>query len=172
MRTRDADVVDVYCSTPNNKKIWFFMINGSLLMISKTKTIDRVAFFPEYYDPINNESPDSNLHFSYRFSSTTPFIHPSNPTPISNRGDNNVDPMKGMITSYLASPQGQEMIRNYLSSPEGHKAICEFVATPKGRAVMKQVLPDILSVYVPAPGSPGGSRPKTQRNSLRSSLFY
>jgi hypothetical protein len=53
--------------------------------------------------------------------------------------------MKGMITSYLASPQGQDMIRNYLSSPEGHKAICEFVATPKGRVVMKQVLPDILS---------------------------
>jgi hypothetical protein len=53
--------------------------------------------------------------------------------------------MKGMITSYLASPQGQEMIRNYLSSPEGHKAICEFVATPKGREVMKKVLPCILS---------------------------
>lgn len=56
-----------------------------------------------------------------------------------------MDPMKGMITSYLASPLGQEMIRNYLSSPEGHKAICEFVATPKGREVMKQVLPDILN---------------------------
>jgi hypothetical protein len=56
-----------------------------------------------------------------------------------------VDPMKGMITSYLASLQGQEMIRNYLSSPEGHKAICEFVATPKGRVVMKNVLPDILA---------------------------
>ena len=54
-------------------------------------------------------------------------------------------PMKGMITSYLASPQGQEMIRNYLSSPEGQKAICEFVATPKGREAMKQVLPSILN---------------------------
>jgi hypothetical protein len=62
-----------------------------------------------------------------------------------NRGDRNVDPMKGMITTYLASPQGQEMIRNYLSSPEGQKAICEFVATPKGRQAMKQVLPGILS---------------------------
>jgi hypothetical protein len=55
-----------------------------------------------------------------------------------------IDPMKGMITSYLASPQGQEMIRNYLSSPEGQKAICEFVATPKGREAMKQILPSIL----------------------------
>ncbi len=36
------------------------------------------------------------------------------------------DPMKGMITSYLASPQGQEMIREYLSSPEGQKAIANY----------------------------------------------
>ena len=55
-----------------------------------------------------------------------------------------IDPMKGMITSYLASPPGQEMIRNYLSSPEGQKTICEFVATPKGREAMKQVLPYLL----------------------------
>jgi len=54
------------------------------------------------------------------------------------------DPMKGMITSYLASPQGQEMIRDYLSSPEGQQMICEFVTTPKGRETMKQVLPGIL----------------------------
>jgi hypothetical protein len=60
------------------------------------------------------------------------------------KGDINVDPMKGIITSYLASPQGQEMIRNYLSLPEGQKAICEFVTTPKGREAMKQVLPGIL----------------------------
>jgi len=55
------------------------------------------------------------------------------------------DPMKHMITTYLASPQGQEMIREYLSSPEGQKAICEFTSTKKGRAVMKKVLPSILS---------------------------
>ena len=61
-----------------------------------------------------------------------------------------IDPMKGMITSYLASPQGQEMIRDYLSSPEGQKAICEFVTTPKGREAMKQILPSILScLYLP-----------------------
>ena len=53
--------------------------------------------------------------------------------------------MKNMLTSYLASPQGQEMIRNYLSSSEGQQAICNFVTTPKGRAVMKQVLPCILN---------------------------
>lgn len=55
------------------------------------------------------------------------------------------NPMKQMITSYLASPQGQEMIREYLSSPEGQKAICEFTSTKKGRTVMKKVLPSILS---------------------------
>jgi len=55
------------------------------------------------------------------------------------------DPKKGMITSYLASPQGQEMIREYLSSPEGQKAICEFTSTKKGREAMKQVLPGVLS---------------------------
>lgn len=55
------------------------------------------------------------------------------------------DPMKQMITSYLASPQGQEMIRAYLSSPEGQKAICEFTSTKQGRQAMKNVLPGILS---------------------------
>jgi hypothetical protein len=53
--------------------------------------------------------------------------------------------MKGMITSYIASPQGQEMVREYLSSPEGMRTICEFVNTPKGRETMKQVLPSVLS---------------------------
>jgi len=59
--------------------------------------------------------------------------------------------MKGMITSYLASPMGQEMIRDYLSSPEGQKAICEFVATEKGRQAMKHVLPSILSCLLLPP---------------------
>ncbi len=55
-----------------------------------------------------------------------------------------IDPMKAMITSYLASSQGQELILNYLSSPDGQKAICDFVTTAKGKEVMKQVLPCIL----------------------------
>jgi len=70
----------------------------------------------------------------------------SRPNPIRNSGAMlNIDPMKRMITSYLATPQGQEMILNYLSSPEGQQAICEFVTTPEGRAVMKRLLPCILS---------------------------
>lgn len=55
-----------------------------------------------------------------------------------------MDPMKSIITSYLASPQGQEMIRSYLSSPEGQKAIVDFVKTPKGKEVMKKILPGIF----------------------------
>jgi hypothetical protein len=56
-----------------------------------------------------------------------------------------IDPMKGMITSYIETSQGREMVQEYLSSAEGRRAICEFVNTPKGRETMKQVLPDILS---------------------------
>ncbi len=79
--------------------------------------------------------------------------------------------MKQMITSYLASPQGQEMIREYLSSPEGQKAICEFTSTKKGRAVMKKVLPGILSLSAPPCGCPVASHPDTQRNSLEKTAF-
>jgi hypothetical protein len=55
-----------------------------------------------------------------------------------------IDPMRGMITSYLASPKGQEMIRDYLTSPEGQRTICEFVSTPQGRQVVRQILPGML----------------------------
>lgn len=55
-----------------------------------------------------------------------------------------LDPMKGMIASYLASPNGKETIRNYLSSPEGQKAICEYIATPAGNITLQQILPCIL----------------------------
>jgi len=91
--------------------------------------------------PINSENlvrRGDHHHHSH------PLYPSSRSTPIRNPGARNVDPMKGIITSYLASPQGQEMIRDYLSSPEGQKAICEFVTTPKGREAMKQVLPGIL----------------------------
>jgi 3-deoxy-D-manno-octulosonic-acid transferase len=61
-----------------------------------------------------------------------------------------IDPLRTIVTSYLASPQGQEMIRDYLSSPEGQQAICEFAGTQKGREALKNVLPSILScLYMP-----------------------
>jgi hypothetical protein len=43
-----------------------------------------------------------------------------------------IDPMGGIVTSYLKSPQGQQ-------------AICEFATSPNNRETMKQVLPGILS---------------------------
>lgn len=55
-----------------------------------------------------------------------------------------LDPMKGLIGSYLASPQGRETVKNYLSSPEGTKAICEYIATPQGKETVRQLLPCIL----------------------------
>lgn len=54
------------------------------------------------------------------------------------------DPMKGMIASYLASPNGQETIQNYLSSLEGQKVICDYLATPRGSITLHQILPCIL----------------------------
>jgi hypothetical protein len=55
-----------------------------------------------------------------------------------------LDPMRGMIASYLASPNGQETIRNYLSSPEGQKAICDYISTPQGTVTLQQILPCIF----------------------------
>lgn len=55
-----------------------------------------------------------------------------------------LDPMKGMIASYLASPNGKVTIQNYLSSPEGRKTICDYLATPQGKVTLQQILPCIL----------------------------
>lgn len=55
-----------------------------------------------------------------------------------------IDPMGGMISSYLTSPGGKEMIQSYLSSPEGQKVICNYLATPDGKKTLKKILPCIL----------------------------
>jgi hypothetical protein len=55
-----------------------------------------------------------------------------------------IDPMNGMITSYLASKKGQEMIRSYMSSPEGQKMIGDYIATPQGKKTLLQALPCIV----------------------------
>jgi hypothetical protein len=52
--------------------------------------------------------------------------------------------MNGMISSYLASPKGQEMIQSFMSSPEGQKIICDYIATPNGKKTLRQLLPCIL----------------------------
>jgi hypothetical protein len=55
-----------------------------------------------------------------------------------------LDPMKGMIASYLASPKGQETVKNYLASPEGKRAICEYLNTPAGKETVRELLPCII----------------------------
>jgi hypothetical protein len=52
--------------------------------------------------------------------------------------------MRGMISSYLASPRGREMIQSYMLSPEGQKTICDYLQTPQGKNTLRQVLPCIL----------------------------
>jgi len=52
--------------------------------------------------------------------------------------------MKGVVASYLASPQGIEMIHNYISSDAGQAAIREYFATPHGRRTAQLLLPSML----------------------------
>ena len=73
-----------------------------------------------------------------------------------------LDPMKGMIAAYLASPNGREALRNYLSSPEGQKTICDYIATPQGKETLKKILPNLLSC-VPL-------SPETKASVLKESL--
>ena len=55
-----------------------------------------------------------------------------------------LDPMKGMIAQYLATPRGQEMIHGYLSSPEGQASIREYLTTPAGKQTTQLLLPHML----------------------------
>jgi len=54
--------------------------------------------------------------------------------------------MKGVVASYLKSPQGMEMIHNYISSDEGHAVISEYLSTPRGRQTVLEILPLVLDV--------------------------
>jgi len=52
--------------------------------------------------------------------------------------------IKGIVTSYISSPQGVETIRNYISSDDGQKAIREYLQTPQGKQIAREVLPLLL----------------------------
>jgi hypothetical protein len=52
--------------------------------------------------------------------------------------------LKGLMTTYLASPQGQEMIHGYISSAEGKAMIKNYLATPEGKETAKATLPLLL----------------------------
>jgi tripartite-type tricarboxylate transporter receptor subunit TctC len=59
--------------------------------------------------------------------------------------------MKGVVASYLASPQGMEMIHNYISSSGGQVSIREYLATPQGKQTALDILPLVLDA-VDLPG--------------------
>jgi hypothetical protein len=52
--------------------------------------------------------------------------------------------MDGIISRYLASPDGQEATRKYLVSPEGIDMIRKFVSTPEGKKTALIILPALI----------------------------
>ena len=52
--------------------------------------------------------------------------------------------IKGIVTSYISSPQGMETICKYVSSDAGHKAIRDYLSTPQGKQIAQEVLPLLL----------------------------
>ena len=61
------------------------------------------------------------------------------------------DLMKGVVTSYLACPQGMQMVQDYLSSKEGQSCIREYLLTPRGKKTALEILPMVLdAVDLPA----------------------
>jgi len=69
--------------------------------------------------------------------------------------------MKGLVASYLASPQGMDMIHNYISSAEGKESIREYLATPRGKQTAHAILPLVLDVV---------DLPEDVRNSVMENL--
>ena len=56
----------------------------------------------------------------------------------------NFGSMDGIISRYLASPDGQKATANYLASPEGIDMIRKFVSTPEGKKTALIILPALL----------------------------
>ena len=52
--------------------------------------------------------------------------------------------MGGMVSKYLATPEGQAAVLNYLTSDEGIAMLKQFIATPGGKKAMFSILPSIL----------------------------
>ncbi|MCX6684579.1 MAG: hypothetical protein NTZ37_07625 [Methanoregula sp.] len=52
--------------------------------------------------------------------------------------------MKGIVASYLASPQGMKMIHAYLSPADGQTSIRKYLATPEGKQTVQLLLPPML----------------------------
>jgi len=52
--------------------------------------------------------------------------------------------IKGIVSSYISSPEGMEKIKNFISSDDGHKAIRDYLATPAGKQIVQEILPLLL----------------------------
>lgn len=69
--------------------------------------------------------------------------------------------MKGLVATYLASPQGQEMVNRYLSSAEGLVSIRDYLSTPDGKQTAQMILPRVLDVV---------DLPEKVKNSVRTTI--
>jgi len=58
----------------------------------------------------------------------------------------NLGCMGGAVSSYLASPEGQEAAKKFLASPDGIAMLKGFIATPDGQKAMISLLPTVLDV--------------------------
>jgi hypothetical protein len=69
--------------------------------------------------------------------------------------------MKGVVTSYLACPQGMEMVHDYLASKEGLRCMEQYLLTPQGKKTALDILPLVLEAV---------DLPSEVKNSVRENL--
>ena len=69
--------------------------------------------------------------------------------------------MKGVVTSYLACPEGTKMVNDYLASKEGLTCMEKYFLTPEGRKTALAILPLVLDAV---------DLPDDIRNSVRENI--
>jgi len=60
--------------------------------------------------------------------------------------------MGGAVSSYLATPEGQEAAKQFLASPDGINLLKTFASSPEGQKVLLSVLPTLLNGINLPPG--------------------
>jgi len=66
--------------------------------------------------------------------------------------------VKGMVTSYISSPQGVETICRFVSSDAGQRAIRDYLSTAPGKQIVQEILPLLLEA---------GDLPDDLKNAVR-----
>nr|WP_319375741.1 hypothetical protein [uncultured Methanoregula sp.] len=64
----------------------------------------------------------------------------------------NLGGMGGAITSYLATPEGQETAKQFLASPDGINLLKTFASSPQGQKALISILPTLLEGFNLPPG--------------------